>query len=40
MNIRFEMLNLFDSKSWDTIASNSFLPGERRHWNLWLIADF
>ncbi len=40
VNLRLEVLNVFDRKSWDTIASNSFMPGERRHWNLWLIADF
>jgi iron complex outermembrane receptor protein len=40
VNIRLEVLNLFDKKSWDTIASNSFQLGETRRWNLWLITDF
>lgn len=39
-SLRFVVENLFDRKSWDTIASNSLQPGDRRRWSLYLISDF
>jgi iron complex outermembrane receptor protein len=39
-SLRFVIENVTDKKSWDTIAGNSFFPGERRRWSLYLIADF
>jgi iron complex outermembrane receptor protein len=40
VSLRFLVENVFDKKSWDTIASGAFRPAERRSWMVHLVTDF
>jgi hypothetical protein len=38
--VRFIAENIFNEKSWDTVASGAFRPAEQRSRSLYLISDF